>query len=160
MSRARALLRLVTDGRRRYSQSSRVINPRAVRRSRSSPSTSTTPTRRSRRGTTFLSHEFILSARTSPDAPLAQPSCYVTLMAADYGSENPSKLVELCAEFICRNLDKFTAKSPNGTPFFRTPFILSRNIWSGVANGPGPFAAAVNGPKGPVTAAVDGPELP
>ena len=45
-------------------------------------------------------------------------------MAADYGSENPSKLVELCAEFICRNLDTFTAKSPNGTPFLRTPFTL------------------------------------
>ena len=42
----------------------------------------------------------------------------------------------------------------------KTRRTCPRNIWSGVANGPGPFAAAGNGPKGPVTAAVDEPELP
>ena len=45
-------------------------------------------------------------------------------MADVSGSEKPITLVSLCAEFICRNLNKFTAKSPDGTPFLRTPFVL------------------------------------
>ena len=144
MSRARALLRLVTDGRRRYSQSSRVITD--CRDSLYNPWCDQSSCRQTIEKLAFDVDDPYEKVQARNDVSIPRIHSlgtekfprdfswrvsYVSptppvqhLMAADYGSENPSKLVELCAEFICRNLDKFTAKSPNGTPFLRTPFIL------------------------------------
>ena len=39
-------------------------------------------------------------------------------------SEQPSKLSQICVDYVCRNIDRFTSKSRDGAPFLRTPFTL------------------------------------
>ena len=39
-------------------------------------------------------------------------------------SEQPSELSQICVDYVCRNIDRFTSKSHDGAPFLRTPFTL------------------------------------